>query len=128
MAEYGTRFQSTKVASVDLNANLYTFVLLASVGAAGKLTTVVNTGTSPVFGVLQNKPKAGEHGAVTYFGSTKVRLANSLGPNTLIMSAVSGFAVAAASGTAALGQLVTGATSGAVGEMHFFNYSLTGSQ
>ena len=117
MAEFVNRMQTTRVASGNLDNNQYTFV--RQLGNLDVLT--IPTSGAQAIGVLQNKPRDNEHAELVFLGSTKIRVANSLGAGIFVMAAVSGFAVAAASGptNVVLGQLVTGATSGAVGELHF---------
>lgn len=122
MAEYTTNFKLSMVASGNLDGSQYCFV--RQIGNVDVLTIPATGGLA--IGVLQNKPQNNEHAAVAFLGSTKIRLANSLGGGINIMSAVSGYAVQAASGQVVLGYLKTGATSGGVGEL-LLNYSHAGS-
>ena len=122
MAEYTERFVTSRVASGNLDGSQFCFV--RQLGNADVIS-VADSG-SYVLGVLQNKPQNNDHAAVVFLGSTKIKLANSLGAGIPIMSAVSGFAVRASSGQVVLGYLMTGATSGAYGELNM-NYSHTGS-
>lgn len=122
MAEYTDHFATTKVASGNLDGSQYTFV--RQLGNTDVLT-IATTG-SAALGVLLNKPQNNEHASVAFLGSVKIRLANSLGAGIPIMSGNSGWAVLAGSGQVVLGYLVTGATSGAVGELNL-NFSHAGS-
>lgn len=115
MAEYTEQLRVSKVASGNLDGSQYTFV--RQIGNRDVLT-IATTGV-PMLGVLQNKPQNNEHATVAMLGSTKIRLANSLGVPSWVMAGVSGFAVLAVSGQVVAGQLITGATSGALAEMNF---------
>lgn len=113
MAEYVERFVTSRVASGNLDGSQYCFV--RQIGNVDVLTVPTTGGYA--LGVLQNKPQNNEHAGVAFLGSTKIKLANSLGAGIPIMSAVSGYAVQAASGQVVLGYLMTGASSGGVGEL-----------
>ena len=122
MAEYTERFVTSRVASGNLDGSQYCFV--RQIGNVDVLS-IAASGAAAI-GVLQNKPQNNDHAAVAFLGSTKIKLANSLGAGIPIMSAVSGFAVQASSGQVVLGYLMTGATSGAFGELNL-NFSHAGS-
>ena len=71
------------------------------------------------FGVLNSKANDNEHVSVCVAGFTKICLASSLGPDILIATNNTGFAINASSGQAVMGRLMTGANSGMPGEMQF---------
>ena len=128
MAEVsGQNFTSTKAASGDISGSQFTYVRqLAGVNA--DVLTISASGVQVPFGILQNKPRDNEFATMVVMGHSKVRLANSLGANIWLMSGQSGWAVqyAAASGGVSTGRLITGATSGALGET-LFNPTFVGS-
>lgn len=118
MAEVsGPRTLVSAVASGDMNladpAN-YRFVQ-----KTGKDVFLATASGAMVFGVLNNKPKDNEFASVCVDGFTKVSLGASLGPDALVMTNNTGFAVQLSSGGAYLGRLITGGNSGMVGEMQF---------
>lgn len=80
------------------------------------------------FGVLQNKPRAGEHGTVAFEGITKVTAGAAVSIGDLITSAASGYARAVGSGTAAdkqvIGRAVTAAASGSVFSMELDKFTI----
>lgn len=114
MAEYTDRFQITRVASGNLDGSQFTFVR----GIGQDVLTIAASGQAAL-GVLQNKPRDNEHASVCVLGSTKIYLATSLGSNIFLMTGNSGAGVQAASGQVSTGFLITGATSGGIGEMIF---------
>ena len=73
------------------------------------------------YGVVQNKPQAGEHASVAVDGITKVQAGAAISVGDLITSAASGYAAAVTSGSAAdktvLGRAITAAASGSVFSM-----------
>lgn len=95
----------TVVAGADLSAQQY-----KAIG----LTGILSTTDVDVFGILQNKPQAGEHGTVRKVGMSKVYMPTSLGAGQLLMgsSTTSGFAVVCTSGSLAFGEIVYAAVSG----------------
>ena len=84
------------IASVDLNTSQFHIVDLANV--AHKVTIGAAAGG---FGVLQNKPLAGEHATVAVEGITKCSAGAAVAVGDYITSAASGYAsvVTAASGS-----------------------------
>ncbi len=103
------------VASSDMNTSQFHIV---DITAAFKVDhAAANVG----FGVVQNKPLAGEHASVATRGTTKVSAGVAVSVGDLITSAASGFAAVVASGNAAeklvLGRAVTAAASGSVFSM-----------
>jgi hypothetical protein len=122
MAEVsGPNFTLSKVASGDLRGHQFRFVRASG---AEDIMVFTTRGAYSV-GVLQNKPNDNEHATLVTLGHTKVRVA-SLGPNIWVMANSDGCAVEAGSGQVVLGRLITGATSGALGEM-ILNVSHAGS-
>ncbi len=124
MAEIsGDRMMMTRVASGSLNfadPAQYRFVQLT-----GRDVHLCSASGQAALGIVQNKPQDNEHATVCHFGHTKVSLGNSLGAGSLIMTDNTGFGIAVASGGATLGRLLTGASSGKLGEM-FFTYAGSG--
>ena len=100
------------VASGDLSAAQFRFVN----GGGVDVYLTVTTG-SPSYGVLQNKPRNDEHASVIRDGATKIGLGSSFGANTWLMNGANGWATIALSGQVTMGLLITGATSGGVGQM-----------
>lgn len=111
---YSNRLESeTFIASTDLDSNAQFHIV--DIVAAHKVTcAAANKG----FGVLQNKPKAGEHATVAIKGATKVMAGAAISVGDLITSAASGFAATVASGNAGdklvIGRAMTAAASGSV--------------
>jgi hypothetical protein len=95
----------TIVAGADLSAQQYKFV-----GPTGVLAT---SETNPV-GVLQGKPKSGEHGAYTRYGTSRVYMSIACSKGDFIgqSNATSGAGAIVTSGGFAFGQVYTGADSG----------------
>lgn len=107
----------TQVASGNMDGSQFCFANFT--GADVWLTA---TSGSNALGVLQNKPRNNEHAAIVTHGNTKIRMANSIGAGSRLMSGNSGFAVIATSGQYVCGTALTGATSGGIGEMFFNGY------
>lgn len=123
MAEQsGPNVKWTGIASGDLNfADPACFRFLKK---TGKDVHLCATSGELVFGVLANKPKDNEHCSVVVDGFTKVSVGASLGPDIMVATNNTGFAIQASSGQAVCGRLITGGNSGMPGEMYF---SMTGS-
>lgn len=104
------------VASGDLSTSQYHIV---DVIAAFK---VANAGARLGYGVLQNKPKDGEHASVCIEGVTKVVGGAAIAVGDLITSAGSGFGATVASGSAGtkqvIGRALTACASGSVFSMY----------
>lgn len=104
------------VASGDLDTSQFHIVNI--VGAHTVANAVIRTG----YGVLQNKPKTGEHATVAVEGTTKVIAGAAVSVGDLITSAGSGFATTVASGVAGdkqvMGRAITAAASGSVFSMN----------
>lgn len=103
------------VASGDHSGLQYHIVNI--VGAHTVAAALVRTG----YGVLQNKPQAGEHATVAVEGITKVAAGAAVSVGDLITSAGSGWAAVVASGSAGdkqvIGRALTAAASGSVFSM-----------
>src|SRR3990167_1177654 len=103
----------SRVASGDLSTSQFSFVR----GSGDDVMTYITSG-GLMLGVLQNKPKNNEHATIGVAGPTKIMMGQSLGPNVFITGNTSGFAIrAAGSGSYVGGMLITGAVSGAIGEL-----------
>jgi hypothetical protein len=78
------------------------------------LTGILSTTDADVFGVLQNKPQAAEHGTVRKLGYTKLYMPVSMGAGALVMgsSTTSGHAALCTSGSLAFAEIVFSAVSG----------------
>ena len=99
--------------SFDANeANRYRFAVLSGVDAY-----TANTAGEITLGVNQDKPRDNEHVGLAVMGLTKITLGASISAGVYLTTNATGFAVEAASGDYVPGVLLTGATSGAVGEM-----------
>jgi len=114
----GPRDGISCVASGDLSGLQFKFVTKAT-DALGKVVMIPASGGQSE-GVLQNKPKNGEHAAVVNQGNTKLYIASSLGGGAEIACGSSGWGVSAAtvtsSGQYRMGYLITGADSGLIAE------------
>lgn len=100
------------VAAADLSAKQFYFVYVDGDGKAA----LCGVGGMRAFGVLQNKPTAGQIASVAYSGVTKVVAGATITPDDPIMTTASGtadVAVGAASpGNFARGQAIEGGASG----------------
>jgi hypothetical protein len=116
-AKTGMNFIASKVADGDLSASQY---LLVKRGTTTETdVAIASVAGEIVVGVLQNKPQDNEHASVVEFGHTKVLLANSYGPGQIVMTTNAGYATARTAGLNVIGELITGATSGGVGELFY---------
>jgi hypothetical protein len=114
----GMRTIVSKVASGNLNfAEPANYRFVRAIGNDDVL--LPSASGQQVFGVLQNKPMDNEHASVCIHGPTKITLGISLGANARVMTSNSGYAIAADSAVNQCGYLMTGATSGTIGEMFF---------
>jgi hypothetical protein len=113
MSVYGQGFDITIVAGADISAKQY-----QPVGITGILGTTADT----FFGILQNKPQAGEHATVRTSGLSKIYMSVSLGAGGLFMghNTTSGFIALATSGYCAAGQIFIAAESGGYGTAYLF--------
>jgi hypothetical protein len=105
----------TFAASGDLSAQQFHIVNI--VGAFVVDLALIRTG----YGVLQNKPRAGEAATVAIQGTTKVAAGAAVAVGDLITSAASGWGTAVLSGIVGdkqvLGRAITAAASGSVFSM-----------
>lgn len=110
---YGQGLDVTVVAGADISAEQYKPVSI--------LGTLAGSADN-VFGILQNKPIAGEHGAVRVTGLAKAYMSCSLGLGAFVMgsNANSGQIALASSGFCAFGQVFISAASGGYGTVHLF--------
>jgi len=109
----GPQTTISRVASGDLSASQFSFVR-----ASGDDVMTYVTSGGLMLGVLQNKPKNNENATIAVAGPTKIMMGTSLGPNVFVTGNTSGFAIrAAGSGSYVAGMLITGAVSGAIGEL-----------
>lgn len=89
MAFNGPMISDTVVAGEDLSGKQYRFIT-----ANGSLATESDL----AYGVLQDKPESGQHGAVCVVGITKVIAGGALTKGAKFKVASGGFATAVASG------------------------------
>lgn len=111
------------VASVDLNTSQYHIVDL---GADAHKVTIGAAGGG--FGVLQNKPLAGEHATVAMEGITKCIAGGAVAVGNYITSAASGYAsvvVSTDAGDKVVGRALTAAASGSVFSMEIDRFAAT---
>lgn len=110
---YGQGCDVTIVAGADLSGQQYKPVNLAGVLA---------TSADNVFGILTNKPQAGEHATVRWHGIAKAYMSCSLGLGALVMgsAATSGFLALATSGNQAFGEVFIAANSGDYGTLKLY--------
>ena len=122
----GPRKGISCVASGDLSGMQFKFVSKAT-DALGRVVMIPSSGGQPE-GVLQNKPKNGEHAAVVNQGNTKLWLASSLGGGAEVAVGSGGWAVTVTgSGQWKAGYLITGADSGLIGEAFLNPYRASAS-
>ena len=109
----GPQTTISRVASGDLSLCQFSFVR----GIGNDVATYITSG-GLMIGVLQNKPTNDRHATIVVAGPTKIMMGTSLGPNVFVTGNTSGFAIrAAGSGSYVAGMLITGAVSGAIGEL-----------
>ena len=111
------------VASVDLNTSQFHIVDLAA--TAGKVTIGAANGG---FGILQNKPQAGEHATVAVEGMSKCIAGAAVAVGNYITSAASGYASVVVSndaGVKVIGRAVTAAASGSVFTLEIDRFAAT---
>lgn len=110
---YGQGEDVTIVAGADISAKQY-----QPVGLTGLLAT----SSDNFFGILQNKPQAGEHATVRVAGLSKIYMSVSLGAGALFMgnNTTSGFIALATSGYCAAGQIFIAGNSGDYGTAYLF--------
>ncbi len=111
------------VASVDLDTSQFHIVDLAA--TAGKVTIGAANGG---FGILQNKPQAGEHATVAVEGMSKCIAGAAVAVGNYITSAASGYASVVVSndaGVKVIGRAVTAAASGSVFTLEIDRFAAT---
>lgn len=110
---YGQGSDVTIVAGADLSGQQY-----KPVNVSGVLATSADN----VFGILQNKPQAGEHATVRWHGFSKAYMSCSLGLGALVMgsNATSGFLALQTSGYQAFGEVFIAANSGDYGTLKLY--------
>lgn len=118
MAFKGNRQVDTLVASIDLNDAQFRFVELNATEHK-----IIIAPARKAYGVLENNPKAGEHGSVVVDGIAKVQAGGAVAVGDYITSAASGWGAVVSSGTAndklVMGRALTAAASGSVFSMRF---------
>ena len=120
----------TFTASGNMNTDATQFRFVMQAAGVNEDVYIANTSGSPaVVGVNVGKDADNRHCTVVFDGLTKVRLASSLGASIWLTTDAAGYAIqyTGQSGTACLGRLITGATSGTPGEMIFRQGTLTSS-
>ena len=106
----GIRFDETFVADNDLDSYQYHIV----VNSKTNLVDRVATSGLGCIGVLQNKPKSGEHADVTLVGRCRVIAGGTIAGGGEFMSTASGTATDATSGGYILGTALTSVASGGI--------------
>ena len=112
MAEFGPQFTLAEEAAVDLSGKQYHFVRYS---AANKVNQASEAVHSSMAGVLQNKPKSGDHAEFAILGRTKITAGGALTVNDMITTNGSGRAAKVASGQMAGGRVLE--ASGADGDV-----------
>jgi hypothetical protein len=109
MTQYDSYSNRSFAASGDLSGLQWRAVDL--IGTAGKMGHSLAAGG---FGILQNEPRAGEHGTVAIRGISAARAGAAVSIGDLIASAASGWLISVTSGASqnVLGRAVTAAASG----------------
>lgn len=132
MSYHNETERRSKVASIDLDTALFHAVDLIS-NVNGKVTIAAAGGG---YGILANKPKAGEDAAVIVEGETEARVGAAVQAGDYAASAASGWLVAhvtsnqVASGSVLnskviLGRFITGAASGMLATVDLDPYITT---
>jgi hypothetical protein len=101
----------TMIASTDLSSGAQHHIVDQVANVPFKMT---GAAAGLGFGILQNSPRAGEHGTVAVEGESEVRVGLAVQAGQYCVSAASGWAIGVASTTAnvVLGRYMTGAASG----------------
>lgn len=102
----------TMVANNDLDGYQY-HIMVNSVGPICDRNYVAG-GISA--GILQNKPKSGEHAAVRMFGKSRIKAGGTIVGGEEFTATVSATATAIASGDFGIGLAITGVASGGIFE------------
>ena len=120
----------TFVASGDMNTDALQFRFVQQAAGVNDDVFIATTSGSPaVVGVNNDKVLDNQYVRTVIDGLTKIRLASSLGAAIWLTTNGAGYAIqyTGQSGTACLGRLITGGTSGTPGEMIFRQGPLTSS-
>jgi len=125
----GPQTVGTFTASGDMNTDALQFRFVVQAAGVNEDVYVANTSGSVVLGINVDKQQDNRHVRVAVDGFSKIRLASSLGANIWLTTDGAGYGIqyTGQSGTACNGRLITGATSGAPGEMFFVRSPLTSS-
>lgn len=108
-------FMPSFIATADLSASQFCFVKIDTNGQI-----VIGTSASQCIGVLQDKPKAGDPGAVAVRGNvTKVLCGGTITAGQYVSCDGSGHAVAATSGLSNLGIALTAGANGSMAVIFF---------
>lgn len=107
------KHNETYIADADLDSYQYTI----QVGSAGPRCNRAASAGAMVIGVLQNKPKSGEHATVTMLGKTRCMAGGTVAAGAEIATTASATGLAATSGQYILGISTTGVASGGYFEM-----------
>lgn len=122
MSVYGQQFVTPMVVAEDMDtdADQYLAVTFADKKKA-------NTGKE-ASGIIQDKPKSGEHGRVCFLGSSKYRAGGAIAAGENLTIATSGYIALPTSGDHWIGYNgATAVSSGAIGE-GFFSFTTKGYQ
>jgi len=121
MSIYGQGFDVTLVAGADLSAQQFKLV-----GKLASGVTVLATSADNFFGILQNKPQAGEFATVRVDGISKIYMSASIGEGAMIMqsNANSGQIALVTSGYCAFGEIFITAASGSFGTAYLYGGAL----
>lgn len=126
----GPTVYATFVASGNMDTDALQYRFVQQAAGVNEDVYIANTSGSPsVVGVNVDKVANNRLVRVAVDGFSKVRVAGSLGAAIWITTDGAGYAIqyTGQSGTACLGRLITGATSGTPGEMLFLRSPLTSS-
>ena len=74
-------------------------------------------------GILQNRPKLGEHGTAYYSGESEFRAGGTITRGLRLTNAASGYIVAVASGGSSIGRALAAVASGGIGR-GVFNFAV----
>lgn len=111
----------TFIADADLDAYQYTIM----VNSTGPRVNRNFSGGGRSIGILQNKPKSGEHATVTVLGKTRVLAGGTITAGGGFTNTISGTAVAVTSGQLELGTAYTGVASGGIFEGYITHAGVT---
>lgn len=104
------RFDETFVANNDLDDYQYHIL----VNSTGNLVDRAVSAGALCCGVLQNKPKSGEHATVRMLGRSRIKAGGTITAGNAFTTTASATATAAGSGQYILGIAITGVASGGI--------------